>query len=66
MEIDYDEFTDFEICGSTYTAIYKGSPAVYCPYTGVAYVPECKGKLDPLTHLAEIGLPCAGLPAPRR
>ena len=65
MEIDYDEFTDFEICGSTYTAIYKGSPAVRCPYTDAAYLTQFKGQLDPLVQLTEIGAPSSGLPAPR-
>ncbi|KZV85020.1 Coatomer, alpha subunit [Exidia glandulosa HHB12029] len=65
IDIAYDETAEFEICAATYVPLYKGSPAVHCPYTGAAYVPECKGQLDPLTHLAEIGAPTAGLPAPR-
>ncbi|EJD51205.1 coatomer subunit alpha-2 [Auricularia subglabra TFB-10046 SS5] len=65
VEIAYDETADFEICAATYSPIYKGQPVVHCPYTGAAYVPECKGQLDPLSQLAEIGAPCAGLPAPR-
>ncbi|KAL4254742.1 Coatomer subunit alpha [Abortiporus biennis] len=65
VEITYDDFTEFEICAASYTPIYKGSPAVHCPYTDAAYLPEFQGKLDPLTHLTEIGAPSAGLPAPR-
>lgn len=65
VEIAYDETAEFEICAATYVPLYKGTPSVHCPYTGAAYVPECKGQLDPLTHLAEIGAPTAGLPAPR-
>ncbi|GLB42351.1 putative coatomer (COPI) alpha subunit C-terminus [Lyophyllum shimeji] len=63
VEVDYDEFTPFEICAATYTPIYKGSPSVHCPYTDASYLPEFKGKLDPLTQLTEIGAPAAGLPA---
>ncbi|KAJ7089174.1 coatomer WD associated region-domain-containing protein [Mycena belliarum] len=64
VEITYDEFTAFEICAASYTPIYKGSSAVYCPYTNAAYLPEFKGKLDPLMQLAEIGATASGLPAP--
>ncbi|KDQ58434.1 hypothetical protein JAAARDRAFT_128617 [Jaapia argillacea MUCL 33604] len=65
VEISYDEFTEFDICAATYTPIYKGSPSVRCPYTDASYLPEFTGKLDPLTHLTEIGASASGLPAPR-
>jgi coatomer protein complex subunit alpha (xenin) len=65
VSIAYDEFTEFEICAASYTPIYKGSPSVRCPYTDGAYLPEFKGKLDPLTQLTEIGATSSGLPAPR-
>jgi len=65
VEISYDEFTEFEICAASYSAIYKGSPSVRCPYTDAAFLPEFKGTLDPLTRLTEIGAVASGLPAPR-
>ncbi|KII84248.1 hypothetical protein PLICRDRAFT_701838 [Plicaturopsis crispa FD-325 SS-3] len=65
IEIDYDEFTEFEICAASYTPIYKGSPSVRCPYTDAAYLPEYQGKLDPLIQLTQIGASSSGLPAPR-
>ncbi|KAF8586601.1 coatomer subunit alpha-2 [Ramaria rubella] len=65
LEISYDEFTEFEICGATFTPIYKGSPSVQCPYTGAFFLPEFKENLDPLTRLTQIGAPSSGLPAPR-
>ncbi|KAH7096636.1 coatomer subunit alpha-2 [Auriculariales sp. MPI-PUGE-AT-0066] len=65
IDIAYDETAEFDICAATFVPIYKGQPAVHCPYTGATYVPECKGQLDPLSQLAEIGAPTAGLPAPR-
>ncbi|TFK26152.1 coatomer subunit alpha-2 [Coprinopsis marcescibilis] len=63
VDIDYDEFTPFEICAITYTPIYRGSPVVHCPYTNAAYQPQFNGKLDPLSDLTEIGASAAGLPA---
>ncbi|KIJ11747.1 hypothetical protein PAXINDRAFT_171694 [Paxillus involutus ATCC 200175] len=65
VEISYDEFTEFDICAATYTPIYKGSPSVHCPYSDASFLPELKGKLDPLTELTEIGAVASGLPAPR-
>lgn len=65
VETSYDEFTEFEICAASYTPIYKGSPAVRCPYTDAAYLPQYKGHLDALVQLTEIGTPSSGLPAPR-
>jgi len=63
VEISYDEFTPFQICAGTFTPIYKGSPLVHCPFTDAAYLPEHKGKLDPLMELTEIGAAASGLPA---
>jgi len=63
VDIDYDEFTPFEICAATYTPIYKGSPVVHCPYSDAAYQPQFKGQLDPLLQLSEIGAGASGLPA---
>ncbi|KAI0078368.1 coatomer subunit alpha-2 [Panus rudis PR-1116 ss-1] len=65
VEIDFDQFTEFEICAASYTPIYKGSPSVRCPYTDAAYQPRYKGKLDALVQLTEIGASSSGLPAPR-
>ncbi|KAL0959956.1 hypothetical protein HGRIS_011620 [Hohenbuehelia grisea] len=64
VEVAYDEFTPFEICGVTFTPIYRGSPAVHCPYTDASYHPQFKGSLDPLTQLTEIGATASGMPAP--
>lgn len=65
VEIDYDEFTEFEVCAASFTPIYKGSPSVTDPYTGAFYLPEYKGKLDALLGLTEIGAAASGVPAPR-
>ncbi|KZS96311.1 coatomer subunit alpha-2 [Sistotremastrum niveocremeum HHB9708] len=65
VEIDFDEFTPFDICAASYTPIYQGTPSLTCPYTGATYQLMYKGHLDPLTKLTEIGAPSSGLPAPR-
>ncbi|KAF8625601.1 hypothetical protein AX15_005287 [Amanita polypyramis BW_CC] len=63
VDISYDEYTVFEICAASYTPIYKGSPAVRCPYTDATFLPQYQGSLDPLTQLTEIGAAASGLPA---
>ncbi|GJJ15119.1 hypothetical protein Clacol_009394 [Clathrus columnatus] len=65
IEISYDEFTEFEICGASFTPIYKGSPSVQCPYTAAHFQPQFKDQLDPLTRLTKIGAPSSGLPPPQ-
>lgn len=63
--VDYNEFTEFDICAASFTPIYKGSQTVRCPSTDAAYLPQYKGQLDPLTVLTEISASSAGLPVPR-
>jgi len=65
VEISYDPHTPFEICAASYTPIYKGSPAARCPFTDAAFLPQYRGRLDPLTEVTEIGAAASGLPAPR-
>lgn len=65
VEVEYDPFTEFEICAASFEPIYKGAPSVACPYTGARYKPEYKGKLDALVGLTEIGAVASGAPAPR-
>jgi coatomer protein complex subunit alpha (xenin) len=51
-------------CSAT-NLIYKGLPSVHCPHMDASFLPELKGKLDPLTLLTEVGATASGLPAPR-
>jgi len=65
VTITYDPASDFTICAASYTPIYQGTLSVRCPYTDASFLPEYKGKLDPLTQLTIIGAAGTGLPAPR-
>jgi len=65
VEISYDEFTEFEICGISYTPIYKGSASVRCPFSGASFLPEYKGQICPLTLVTEIGASASGIPSSR-
>ena len=64
MEMDYDELTEFKVCGASFTPIYDNSLTVHCPYMDAAYLPQFEGQLNPLTELAEISASYAGIPAP--
>lgn len=61
IEINFDPYVDFDICASTYTPIYKGSPFVSDALVGAKYHTSEKGKLDKITLITSIGAPASGL-----
>jgi coatomer protein complex subunit alpha (xenin) len=61
IEINFDPEVEFDICASTYTPIYKGSPSTSEALTGAKYQMSEKGQLDKITKLTIIGAPASGL-----
>lgn len=61
VEIDYDQFADFELCAASYTPIFTGSPSVSDPYTGAKYHEQYKGSVCRISDVTEIGAPSSGL-----
>ncbi|ONH68897.1 Coatomer subunit alpha [Cyberlindnera fabianii] len=61
IEINFDQDAVFDICPSTYTPIYKGTPSVSEALTGAKYHTSEKGKLDKITLVTSIGAPASGL-----
>ncbi|KAI9797473.1 MAG: hypothetical protein M1835_000415 [Candelina submexicana] len=61
VEVDFDQFAEFDICATSYTPIYSGSPSVACPYDGSKYHPQYKGTICRICEVAEIGAPASGL-----
>lgn len=61
IEIDYDPFNEFEVCGASYTPIYAGEPASVDPLTGIKYKPEFKGTVERIAQVCEIGGRGSGL-----
>lgn len=61
IEIDYDQFGDFDICPLTLTPIYGGSPTVSDPFTGAKYHESAKGTICKITEITVIGTPATGL-----
>lgn len=61
IDIDYDHFADFDICPSTLTPIYAGSPTVSDPVTGAKYHPSEKGTICKITDVSVVGASSTGL-----
>ncbi|KAF1942447.1 Coatomer, alpha subunit [Clathrospora elynae] len=61
IEIDFDQFADFEICAASYTPIYGGSPSVACPYDGSKYHGKYKGTVCKVCEVCQLGAPASGL-----
>lgn len=60
IELDYDQFTDFDVCAITYTPIYSGSEKTLCPFCKAKYQPQCKGKLCKICRVSAIGAAATG------
>ncbi|KAI5853726.1 coatomer WD associated region-domain-containing protein [Tricharina praecox] len=61
VDIEYDQFAEFDICAASYTPIYAGQPFVQDPFTGAKYLPEYKGQVCRISQVTEIGAPASGL-----
>lgn len=61
VDIEFDQFSEFEICPATLTPIYKGSPTVREPITGAQYHPDAKGTICKITGISIVGAPASGL-----
>ncbi|KAL7770605.1 hypothetical protein CFE70_000543 [Pyrenophora teres f. teres 0-1] len=61
IEIDFDQFADFDICAASYTPIYSGMPSVTSPYSGAKYHARYKGTVCRIDGITQIGAPASGL-----
>ncbi|CAL8577546.1 hypothetical protein XPA_003370 [Xanthoria parietina] len=61
IDIEYDQFAEFDVCASSYTPIYNGSPSASCPFDGSKHHSEHKGKLCRVCEVCEIGAPASGI-----
>ncbi|KAL1968227.1 hypothetical protein VTN77DRAFT_2062 [Rasamsonia byssochlamydoides] len=61
IDIEFDQFAEFDICAASYTPIYSGSPSVSDPYTGAKYHEQYKGSICRISDVTEIGAPASGL-----
>lgn len=69
VEIDYDQFSSFDICAGSLTPIYRQqegsgnqpSGFVEDPFTGARYKPEFKGTVCKVSGITEVGKKASGL-----
>ncbi|KAL4870764.1 hypothetical protein BDV12DRAFT_165177 [Aspergillus spectabilis] len=61
IEIEFDQFAEFDICAASHTPIYTGSPSVSDPFTGAKYHEQYKGSVCRISEVTEIGAPASGL-----
>lgn len=61
IEVEFDTFGEFDICGASYTPIYAGEPSVASPYSGTKYHTKYKGTVCRIDDVAAIGAPSSGL-----
>lgn len=61
IEIEFDQFAEFDICAASHTPIYGGSPSVSCPYTGTKYHEQHKGSVCTVCKVSAVGAPASGL-----
>jgi coatomer protein complex subunit alpha (xenin) len=61
IEIDFDQFADFDICAASFTPIYSGMPSATSPYSGAKYHAKYKGTVCRIDGITQIGAPASGL-----
>ncbi|XP_063929353.1 coatomer subunit alpha [Zophobas morio] len=61
LQLHYDEHNPFNLCGYSYTPIYRGKPEEKCPFCGTSYLPKYKGCVCSVCTVAEIGKDSIGL-----
>lgn len=61
IDIEFDQFAEFDICAASYTPIFSGSPCVADPFTGAKYHEQYKGSVCRISEVTEIGAPASGL-----
>ena len=61
LDIEFDTFGEFAICGASYTPIYAGEQSAQCPYDGTKYQSKYKGTVCRVCEVCEIGKASSGL-----
>lgn len=61
VEIEYDQFAEFEICAASHTPIYSGTPYEECAFDGSKYHSKYKGTVCAVCEVCEVGKHGSGL-----
>lgn len=61
VEIEYDQFAEFEICAASHTPIYSGTAYEECAFDGSKYHTKYKGTVCAVCEVCEVGKHGSGL-----
>ncbi|KAG0232011.1 hypothetical protein BGW42_008522 [Actinomortierella wolfii] len=61
ITLEFDMYNSYQVCGISYTPIYRGAPSVQCPYCRAHFKPEFQGNLCTVCDISQIGAPGSGL-----
>ncbi|KAK4222144.1 hypothetical protein QBC38DRAFT_490519 [Podospora fimiseda] len=61
VEIEYDQFAEFEICAASFTPIYSGTAYEECAFDGSKYHTKYKGTVCTVCQVCEVGKHGSGL-----
>ncbi|KEY64740.1 hypothetical protein S7711_05394 [Stachybotrys chartarum IBT 7711] len=61
VEIEFDQFAEFDICAASHTPIYSGSAHEVCAYCQAKYHSKFKGSVCKVCGVCEIGKKGSGL-----
>ncbi|KAL6928481.1 coatomer subunit alpha [Hanseniaspora valbyensis] len=61
INVEFDQYSNFDICPYELTPIYSSDAFALCPLTGFKYHKSTEGKLDCIVSLAKIGGKGSGL-----
>jgi len=61
IEIEFDQFAEFEVCAASHSPIYSGTPFEECAFDGSKYHSKYKGSVCRVCEVCEIGKHGSGL-----
>lgn len=61
VEIEYDQFAEFDICAASHTPIYSGDAHEVCPFCGAKHHAKYKGTVCVVCQVCEVGKHGSGL-----
>ena len=61
LDVEFDQFAEFDVCALSYTPIYGGSPSVSCAYCAAKHHARFKGVVCGVCQVAQLGAPASGL-----
>ncbi|KAM3446275.1 hypothetical protein MY3296_009824 [Beauveria thailandica] len=61
IDIEFDQFAEFEVCAASFTPIYSGTSYEECAFDGSKYHSKYKGTLCKICEVCEVGKHGSGL-----